>query len=396
MSAPKRWRRVVAVVLVVAAALLAPLAVTARWVHERILDTDGYVDTVAPLASNEVVTDALANRIVTELFAATDLEDRITGALPGPAEVLGPALTGSLQSLALGQTERFLESATFEDLWVRANRAAHEQVVAMFTGNRDAVRQQDDAIVLDLGVAADKVRERLVEEGVGVLKRVEIPDGAIEVTILESDLVPQLQTVFDALDTLATVLPVLFVVAVLAAIAIAPRRRRIVVALGLGVAATCALLAVAIDLGRRVTVDQASQASLNTDATKEVYDTLVAALRDWSWYAIVLGLFVAVVALVSSPGWIGRIADLLRGSSTEVPPVAVWVRAHRTPLWAGIVGLALVVLVVWPAPTFLVLAVVTLVAAVAIAGVTALSRMKPRPSAAPEAAAPPEGVDQVG
>ena len=372
------WRRIVAVVLVVLAAVLAPLTITARWVHDRILETDGYVETVAPLANDPVVTDALANRIVTELFAATDLEDRVTDALPGPVDVLGPALTGSLKSLALNTTERFLESDQFERLWVQANRAAHEQIVAMFSGRSDAVSEEDGTVVLDLGAVADKVRERLADRGVGVLRRVSIPKGSIEVTLLESDLIPQLQTLFRVLDDLATILPVLFVATVVGAIAVAPRRRRIVVALGLAVAASAALLSVGIDVGRRITVDQASQASLDTDATKAVYDALVVALRDWVWYVIAVALFVAVVALLSSPGWIGRLADRFRGASPEVPPVAVWVRTHRAALWAGVVGLALLVLVVWPTPTLLVVAVVVLLAAIALAVVAALGRMKPR------------------
>ena len=254
------------------------------------------------------------------------------------------------------------------------------------TGEGEAVDQQDDAIVLDLGVVADQVRQRLVDRGVGVLERVKIPSDTIEVTLFESDLVPQLQTAFDALDTLSSVLPVVFVLTVVAAIAIAPRRRRYVVALGLGVAATSALLSVGIDLGRRETVDQAGQASLNVDATKEVYDTLVVALRDWTWYAIVLGLFVAVVALISSPGWIGRLAEWLRGSSPDVPPVAVWSRRHRGALAAGVAAAGLVVLVIWPTPTFLVFAIVVVVVALAIATVVALSRMQPRPDAMDEVA----------
>lgn len=396
---PGRARRIVAILLVVLAAILAPLTVTAVWVHDRILDTDGYVDTVAPLAENQTVTDALAHRIVTELFAATDLQKRITDALPGPTDVLGPALTGSLRNLALGQTEQFLESDTFAQLWTRANRLAHEQVVAMFTGKGSAVDQHDDAIVLDLGEVADQVRQRLVDRGVGVLKRVQIPSDTIEVTLLESDLVPKLQTTFDTLDTLATVLPILFVATVVAAIAIAPRRRRIVVSTGLAVAATTALLSVGIDLGRRETVDQASRASLDVDATKAVYDTLVVALRDWSWYVIVISLFVALVALVSSPGWIGRLAERLRGSSPEVPAAATWVREHRGPLAAGIAGLGLLILVIWPTPTFLAFAVVVLLVAVGIATVVALSRMQPRAtagSAPPEPAAPAEVGDEVG
>ncbi len=377
---PKRWRRVVAVVLVVLAAFLAPLTVTAVWLHERILSTDGYVETVTPLVNDPVVTDALANRIVTELFAATDIEDRVTSALPGPVDVLGPALTRSLRNLATTTTERFLESDAFESLWIRANTVAHKQIVAMFSGEGDAVSQRDDAIVLDLGVVADAVRDRLVERGVGVLKRVPIPEGSIEITLLESDLIPQLQTTFRILDDLADVLPILFVVTVVAAIGIAPRRRRIVAALGFGVAATTALLSVGVDLGRRVTVDQADQASLNADATKAVYDALVVELRELSSYVIAIALLVGVVALVSSPGWIGRIAERLRGSSPDVPPVAVWVRAHRGALLAGVAGLALVVLMVWPTPTLLVVAVVVLLAAIATAAVTALARMKPRPS----------------
>jgi len=368
---PKRWRRVLA-------AFLAPLTVTAVWLHDRILSTDGYVETVTPLVNDPAVTDALANRIVTELFAATDLEKRVTSALPGPVDVLGPALTGSLRNLATATTERFLESDAFERLWIRANTVAHEQIVAMFSGKGKAVSQHDDAIVLDLGVVADAVRDKLVDRGVGVLKRVPIPEGSIEITLLQSDLIPQLQTTFRVLDDLATVLPILFVVIVVAAIGVAPRRRRIVVGLGFGVAASTALLTVGVDLGRRVTVDQADQASLNTDATKAVYDALVVALRDWSSYVIAVSLLVAVAALVSSPGWIGRIAERLRGSSPDVPPVAVWVREHRGVLWGAVVGLALVVLVVWPTPTLPVVAVVVLLAAIALAAITALARMKAR------------------
>lgn len=375
---PKRWRRIVAVLLVVLAAFLAPLTVTAVWLHDRILSTDGYVETVTPLVNDPAVTDALANRIVTELFAATDLEKRVTSALPGPVDVLGPALTGSLRNLATATTERFLESDAFERLWIRANTVAHEQIVAMFSGKGKAVSQHDDAIVLDLGVVADAVRDKLVDRGVGVLKRVPIPEGSIEITLLQSDLIPQLQTTFRVLDDLATVLPILFVVIVVAAIGVAPRRRRIVVGLGFGVAASTALLTVGVDLGRRVTVDQADQASLNTDATKAVYDALVVALRDWSSYVIAVSLLVAVAALVSSPGWIGRIAERLRGSSPDVPPVAVWVREHRGVLWGAVVGLALVVLVVWPTPTLPVVAVVVLLAAIALAAITALARMKAR------------------
>ena len=391
---PARWRSVVAILLVVLAALLAPLAVTAVWLHERILSTDGYVETVAPLVDDPAVTDAIANRVVDQLFRVADVQQRVTDALPGPVDALGRTFTSSLRNLATTQTENLLESDAFAKLWEQANRVAHEQVVAMFSGDGDAVSSDDNAVVLDLGVVADKVRLKLVDQGVGILKRVSIPKGSIEVTLFQSDLVPKLQTAFRVLDELATILPILFVVVVIAAVAIAPRRRRIVAGLGLGVAAATSLVLVGLDLGRRETVSQATSADLNTDATKAVYDTLVTALRDWSWLLIVFGLFVALVTLVSNPGWIGRVVEQLRGSSPEVPAAAAWVRRNRLALWAGVIGLALLALVVWPTPTLLVVALVVLVTAFVLALVTALARM--RGSVAPEAAGSPEGVDQVG
>jgi hypothetical protein len=120
---------VVSAVLVVLTALLAPLSVTAVWLHERILDANGYVDTVAPLAQNRVVTDALAVRVVDELFQATDLERRVADALPGPVDVLGPALTSSLRGLATDQAQQFLQPG-------QVGRAAGRQDRARPRGRR--------------------------------------------------------------------------------------------------------------------------------------------------------------------------------------------------------------------------------------------------------------------
>ena len=65
------WRRPVALVLLVAGCAAAPLALCAAYVHFSIMDADGYVATVAPLASDpavqEAVADALSKRISTAL-----------------------------------------------------------------------------------------------------------------------------------------------------------------------------------------------------------------------------------------------------------------------------------------------------------------------------------------
>src|SRR4051812_11882415 len=61
------WRPVVATVLIVLLAVLAPLAVVARWAHNEVSDTDRYVASIAPLADNPDIQAAVTDKITTEI-----------------------------------------------------------------------------------------------------------------------------------------------------------------------------------------------------------------------------------------------------------------------------------------------------------------------------------------
>src|SRR5436189_2442512 len=68
------WRPLVATVALVLVGLLAPLAVVATWAHDQISDTDRYVQSITPLASNPAVQKAIADRVTTELFDRLDVK----------------------------------------------------------------------------------------------------------------------------------------------------------------------------------------------------------------------------------------------------------------------------------------------------------------------------------
>jgi hypothetical protein len=57
--------RKTAAVLVIAASLLTPLAITALWLRGQVLNTHRYVRTVTPLAQNDAVVSAVADEITT-------------------------------------------------------------------------------------------------------------------------------------------------------------------------------------------------------------------------------------------------------------------------------------------------------------------------------------------
>jgi hypothetical protein len=369
-------RRIVAIVLVVLTALLAPLAISAVWIHERILTTDGWVDTVAPLAEDPAVIDAVSQRIVNTIFERADVQDRITDILPGPVDALGRTFTNSLRNLATSQTQRFLESEAFQSLWEEANRVAHEQVVAMFSGQGDALENHDGQVVLDLGAVADKVRQRLVDHGVGVLRRVSIPKGQAGIVLFQSDAVTQFQTVFRLLDQLWIALPIAFLVVAAAAIAVSVRRRRTVVELGLAVAAGLLLLLAGLHYARREYLSAATNAQLNGEAAESVFDTITSKLETWTWMLLVVALVAAVAAFLSDPGKLEWVARKLHGDrAANRSGVAPWMRQHRLALSVGGAAAALVVLAIWPSPTLLVVVVVLVLLAFYLGMVTAIARL---------------------
>jgi type VI protein secretion system component VasK len=59
----QRWRTIVAALLLVLACVLAPLGVVAVWARNQVTNTDRYVATVAPLASDPAIQQAITDRI---------------------------------------------------------------------------------------------------------------------------------------------------------------------------------------------------------------------------------------------------------------------------------------------------------------------------------------------
>ena len=72
--------------------VLVPLAGLSVWVRNLVLDTDKYVDTVAPLATNKAVTDLVADRLTTRLFRDVNVEAEAKDALPERAQFLAAPL----------------------------------------------------------------------------------------------------------------------------------------------------------------------------------------------------------------------------------------------------------------------------------------------------------------
>ena len=70
----QRWRTIVAVVLIVIGCVLAPLAGVAVWARNQVTNTDRYVRTVAPLATDPAIQTAVADQLTAQVFTYLDVQ----------------------------------------------------------------------------------------------------------------------------------------------------------------------------------------------------------------------------------------------------------------------------------------------------------------------------------
>ncbi|GAB3198204.1 hypothetical protein GCM10027062_11830 [Nocardioides hungaricus] len=396
-----RWRPAVVTLLVVVIAVLTPLGVLARWMHDEVADTERYVESVAPLASDPAIQAAVTDRITAEITSRLRIqavtEDAVDAladrGLPPLAASSLSALSGpladSVEGFVRDQVAEMVASDRFRTAWEEANRQAHTQLVAVLTGeDTDLVQVGDDAVSVDLAPVVDAVKQRLIDRGFTLAERLRAVEARF--TIFRSEDITQAQSAFRLLSTLNTVLPVLVLVLLALAVAIARRRRRAVIAAMLAIAASMLLLGVALNAFRAVYLD-ALPSDLPVDAAAAVYDTLVRFIRVGLRAVLALALAVAFVAWVSGPGTAP--VALRRGTGGAVG----WVRSggeragldtgrfgellgtYRAAIRGAVLGLALLLYAMADHPSAGFTVTLLGVAAVLLLIVELLSRTAPAP-----------------
>lgn len=252
-------------------ALLVPASAVAYWADHELGNADRYTAAMSPLAMDP----AVQNLVVTQ--AGRALSGQIDA---GPFQ-------GGLDTL-LGEALRsFVGTPAYRTAWDAANRAAHAAFFeALTTGHGDAV-------TIDLAPVIAQVKEDLVGNGVPLADR--IPVTHVSVKVMEYDDLGSLRKGFRMLQVAGVWLPLLTVVLAGTAITVAVRRRRAVVATGLGLAAGAVLLWAAVALGRRLTLDDLP-ADIDRGAAEAVYDALTAFLRTTAWLVLAVGLAAALAA----------------------------------------------------------------------------------------------------
>jgi hypothetical protein len=396
----------VATLLIVTACILAPLSGVAVWSKNLITNTDRYVTTVAPLARDPAIQNAVADKITAEIFAHLDVAGLTNEAGDSLANrglpprvatglhALSEPMSDGVQSFVRTEVGKLVASDAFADAWVTANRSAHTALVAALTGQTgEGITIANGTVSINLGPFIQVVKQRLVDRGFDLANR--IPDINPSFTVLQSDAITKAQSAFSLLTAVGNWSPVVVLVLLALGVYVAKGHRRALVGAGLGLAGGMVALALAIFSFRAIYLNALPLGVLTPDAAAAFYDTLVRFLRLGLRTVLVFGLIVALAgfltgrsitavrtrtALSKSIGW-------LRGGAEKAGfrtgPVGAWVYTYKRVLRIAVIAIAALVLVFWDRPTGKVIIGLTLIVLVVMAIIEFLGR-PPSPVAAAE------------
>lgn len=395
----RRLKSIAAWVLVVLACLLAVLSVVVLYARDQLLNTDAYVATVAPLASNPDIQAAVAKQASERLIDHTDVQQRIKNALPSRAGFLVTPIASQLENVTEQIVLKAVESSAFQTVWVTANRVSHAQLVSLLTGaNNGTFSSKSGKITIDLSQLETQAKQKLDARGITVFNKVPAVKG-LNFVLFQSDNLAKIQKYVRWLNKIAVVLPILALLGFAGAIVLTSDRRRGLVRAATGLALSMGLILIVVAVARNQYLSGLPPARSRA-ANAAVIDTVSSQLRGTVRIVLIVAALVAVGAVVAgntrlrawlaargSPGW-------MTGG-----PVHTFVAAHRKGLQWTVLGLGLAVLVIWNQPTALVAVVVVLIALVVVALIGLLGGGRPAPvgsGGAGPTGAPPLGPGAPG
>jgi hypothetical protein len=345
-------RVTVARIMVVVATLALWIGGFGLWVARQALDTDQWVKTSSELLQDPAIQQAAASYLADQVVAPGATE-RLEQVAPRAAGVAGAALGDLAERAAL----RALRSGRFQELWIDANRRAHQRLIDLIDGDQEA------GVLIDLRPLVERVSAR-----VGAAES--LPPDAGRIEIISPQQLDTARTIAKLLRGVAIVGLVLALLLYIGAVWLAGRGRRqgILLQCGIGIVlAGLAMLVVRRIAGAQVVeaVTAGGAATAAADATWSIGTEL---LVDIAGVTIVLGLVLVAVA------WFA-------GSSRP----AVWLQRRVVPVarerpgvaYGVAIGAVLLLLAIgWLPANSAVLAALFYVL-LAIAAVAGLQRLTP-------------------
>ncbi len=323
------------------------------------MDTDQWVATVGPLASDPAIQNAMADKVSTALFAKVDVEAEIRSLVPTevpPALVnfLAPQVAAQIETYADNLISQVVRSDQFAKVWTETMRATQQAFVAAIEGGGPGgkITTTNGVITLYTDQFVSAAQERLAATKIsGLSKYIPWDKVPTSFVLYESPALARAQTAFGLFNRLVWVLPLLSLLFLGLALWAAPNTRRAWLWLGIGVIVVTLLPFEALVFGRAAFINAAyNTAQIPTDAAQSFWDIVFRFLVTMQTTAMTVGLVVAAIAFFAGPNrlalWfrsgIARGLALARGHAT-FGRFGDFVAANKSALRIAAVALGVII-----------------------------------------------------
>jgi hypothetical protein len=294
-----RTRTILVWVLLVLGTVVVLVGSLTVWVKRQALDTDSWVDTSSRLLEDDDVRGALSIYIVDELYASLDPQETLEDQLPENLQGLAGPLAGALRQPAVEAVDSFLQRPRVQDLWANANRAAHEALLRVLNDEtRAGVSTAGGVVTLDLRTLIVRIGEEL---GFGEQLDSRLPEGAGQITILESDQLEAAQTGVKAIKVLSWLIVFVALALFAGAVWLARGRRETLRYVGAAILLVGILLLVIRRAVGNYIVDALASGESIRDAVGSTWVIGTDLLAEVAWALIIYGLVILIGAVLAGP-----------------------------------------------------------------------------------------------
>ena len=322
-----RARSLLAGLLLVLGSISVAICGVTVWAHQVLLNSDRYAALVADVSDDPAVIDAVSSKVATGVVTAVDVQGRLEQVLPGPAAIIAAPITDQIEQKLEEIVGKVLVSQQFQTVWIDANRVLHQKVVAFLRGDSTVLQTRDGVVYLDVYPLIDAVLRQLQQIGIipadaalpdptqfalGTAGRVllertlgvTLPDDFAAIPLFEAAGLQKVQGIVQAFDAITIGSVILTALLLIGAIFLAQRRRRMVMAVGLGAVASLMTLGIVSRTARDVVVSNVADPQ-GSAAVGAIFNAAITDLRSALIWVAVVGIIVVVVAyLIGRPSWL--------------------------------------------------------------------------------------------
>lgn len=300
-------------ILIIVGMVLTPAAVVSHWATSQVTNTENFVKTLSPLASNPAVQNVIIDEITGLIEEKVDVqsitESLFTGLgdalnLPDAAKqalglVVDPLASG-IEGMIKGLVEKAVKSDAFQQAWTKTLTLTQEQTIALLSGDPNSVVQlsNDGTLTLPLKPIIVDVKKALLDQGVTFAKF--IPEVDKDITLGQIPELALARVIYQVGVGVGTWLPWIVAAFFLVGIALARRRPRAMLATGVVFALVNILMVFTFTTGR----------VLATTLIESTYSTAVGVIYD-----AVVGYVISVVSALIALGIIGALVGWAFGES---------------------------------------------------------------------------------